>query len=203
MHSTQSGYYYSVTSKLVILFLINMLITTFFSNLVTFYLINEKSRTFDKFPLNFEDYLFDVFFLLITNPFISVFLIFFDHRQGYKLYKRFRIERGMAVTQAEANLDYENMQIDMSNKYGNIYRFVLFSAGICLIYPPALMVCLLSILAFYWLDKYLLLRRYVPAHKVGFRLTFQMQRIMWLFPLLQALTNLVIMYVPIRDGKAF
>ena len=91
MHSTQSGYYYSVTSKLVILFLINMLITTFFSNLVTFYLINEKSRTFDKFPLNFEDYLFDVFFLLITNPFISVFLIFFDHRQGYKLYKRFRI----------------------------------------------------------------------------------------------------------------
>lgn len=203
MHSSQSAYYYSVTSKLVVLFLINMLVTTFFSNLVTFYLINEKSRTFDKFPLNFEDYLFDVFFLLITNPFISIFLIFFDHRQGYKLYKRFRIERGLPVTQAEANFDYENMQIDLSNKYGNIYRFVLFSAGICLIYPPALTVCFLSILVFYWLDKYLLLRRYVPPHKVGGRLNIQMQRIMWLFPFLQACTNIVIMYVPIRDGGAF
>lgn len=203
MHSTLSGYYYSVTSKLVVLFLINMLITTFFSNLVTFYLINEKSRTFDKFPLNFEDYLFDVFFLLITNPFVSVFLIFFDHRQGYKFYKRFRIERGLPVTQAEANSDYENMQMDLSNKYGNIYRFVLFSAGICFIYPPAMFVCLLSVLTFYWLDKYLLLRRYVIPHKLPIRLTFQMQKIMWMLPLLLSITNLTIMYVPIRDGQAF
>ena len=93
MHTTHSSYYCSVTSKLVILFLINMLLTTFFSNLVNYYLINEKSQTFDRFPLNFEEYLFDVFFLLITNPFTSFFLITFDHRQIFKLYKRFSIER--------------------------------------------------------------------------------------------------------------
>lgn len=100
MHTTHSSYYNSITSKLVVLFLINMLVTTFFSNLVNYYLINEKSQTFDRFPLNFEEYLFDIFFLLITNPFISIFLICFDHRQLYKLFKRFRIRRGLAVTQA-------------------------------------------------------------------------------------------------------
>ena len=95
------------------------------------------------------------------------------------------------------------MQIDLSNKYGNIYRFILFGAGISFIYPPALIITVLSITAFYWLDKYLLLKRYVTPHKAGFRLTIQIQKIMWLFPLLLAMTNLVIMYVPIRDGSAF
>lgn len=95
------------------------------------------------------------------------------------------------------------MQVDLSNKYGNIYRFVLFAGGICFIYPPALIICLASISGFYWLDKYLLLRRYVIPHKVGFKLTSDMQRIFWMFPLLQAATNLVIMFVPIQDGSAF
>lgn len=95
------------------------------------------------------------------------------------------------------------MQIDLSNKYGNIYRFVLFSAGICFIYPPALMVCAASISIFYWMDKYLLLRRYVISHRVGFRLTKNLQKIMWLMPMIMASTNLVIMFVPIRDGSAF
>jgi hypothetical protein len=46
MHSTQSSYYYSVTSKLVLLYLINMLVTTFFSNLVNYYLIKKETGTF-------------------------------------------------------------------------------------------------------------------------------------------------------------
>jgi hypothetical protein len=42
------------------------------------------------------------------------------------------------------------MQIDLSNKYSNIYRFVLFSAGVCFIYPPALLICLITLTVFYW-----------------------------------------------------
>lgn len=95
------------------------------------------------------------------------------------------------------------MSVDLSNKYGNIYRFVLFAAGVCFIYPPSLIICLCSISVFYWLDKYLLLRRYTIPHKVGFKLTSDMQHIFWLFPLLQAATNLLIMFVPIQDGSAF
>lgn len=54
MHSTQSSYYYSVTWKLVLLNLVNMLVTTFFSNLVNYYLINQKSKaSFQRFPFNF------------------------------------------------------------------------------------------------------------------------------------------------------
>ena len=95
------------------------------------------------------------------------------------------------------------MQMDLSNKYGNILRFVLFSAGVFFIYPPALFICVASISVFYWMDKYLLFRRYVIPHRLGFRLTRDLQKILWLMPMLMASTNLVIMFVPIRDGSAF
>jgi hypothetical protein len=95
------------------------------------------------------------------------------------------------------------MQIDLSNKYSNIYRFVLFSAGVCFLFPPALFFCLFALSVIYWEDKYLLLRRYVIAHRLNFRLTEKLQRIMWAFPVMMATTNLIVMFVPIQDGKAF
>lgn len=95
------------------------------------------------------------------------------------------------------------MQIDLSNKYSNIYRFVLFSAGVCFIYPPSLIICFITLCIFYWEDKYFLIRRYVIAHKLNFYLTARMQKIMWMFPMMMAITNLIIMFVPISDGKAF
>jgi hypothetical protein len=95
------------------------------------------------------------------------------------------------------------MQIDLSNKYSNIYRFVLFSGGICIIFPPAFILCLFALIAFYWEDKYLLVRRYVVAHRLNFRLTEKLQKIMWGFPVMMATTNLIVMFVPIQDGKAF
>lgn len=109
----------------------------------------------------------------------------------------------IAVTQAEANQHYENMQIDLSNKYSNVYRFILFTAGVCFIFPPALIICLFTLSVFYWEDKYLMLRRYVIAHKLNFTLTYKLQKLMWYFPLMMATTNLIIMFVPIRDGSAF
>lgn len=70
------------------------------------------------------------------------------------------------------------MQIDLSNKYGNIYRFVLFTAGIGTIWPPSFIICLIALLMFYWLDKYLLLRRYVTPCKLGYSLTKKQQKFM-------------------------
>lgn len=95
------------------------------------------------------------------------------------------------------------MQIDISNKYSNVYRFMLFSAGICFIYPPALIICLFTLIVFYWEDKFLLITRYVISHKLNFYLTAKLQKFLWAFPMMMAITNLIVMFVPIQDGKAF
>lgn len=80
---------------------------------------------------------------------------------------------------------------------------MLFSAGICFIYPPALIICLFTLIVFYWEDKFLLITRYVISHKLNFYLTAKLQKFLWAFPMMMAITNLIVMFVPIQDGKAF
>lgn len=40
------------------------------------------------------------------------------------------------------------------------YRFLLFCGGIGIIYPFCFIICFFAITLLYWMDKYLLLRRY-------------------------------------------
>jgi hypothetical protein len=181
-----------------------MLLTTFVANVASFYLIREDEPTFAEFPLNFESFLFDVFFLIATNPIITLFMTFFDHRHIRGLIKRYRISKGwLAVSQAEANVSYENMNFDICYKYGTMYRFLLFSAGIAIIYPLSFFICLFALCSLYWLDKYLLLRRYAITVKVTSRFTLLSQKIMGQLPLYLSITNLLVMFIPIQAGTAF
>lgn len=98
---------YNKVVKMVAIFQVNMLITTFVANVASFYLIKEDKPTFAVFPLNFESFLFDVFFLIVTNPVITVFMTLFDHRHIRSLIKKYRISNGwIGVSQAEANVSF-------------------------------------------------------------------------------------------------
>jgi hypothetical protein len=100
-YTTVSKMSYNKVAKMVVIFQINMLFTTFVANVASFYLIREDQPTFDVFPLNFESFLFDVFFLIVTNPAISLTMTFLDHRHLRGLLKKYRISRGwLAVSQA-------------------------------------------------------------------------------------------------------
>jgi hypothetical protein len=95
------------------------------------------------------------------------------------------------------------MNFDICYKYGTMYRFLLFSAGIAIIYPLSFFICLLAISALYWVDKYLLLRRYAITLKVSSRFTLLAQGLMGQLPVYLSLTNLLVMFIPIQDGTAF
>jgi hypothetical protein len=203
-YTTVSKLSYKKVAKMVVIFQINMLFTTFMANYASFYLIRQDKPTFAVFPLNFESFLFDVFFLIVTNPLITLCMTYFDHRHIRMLIKKYRIEKGwLAVSQAEANVSFENLNLDICHKYGTIYRFVLFSAGIAIIYPLSFLICLIAISSLYWLDKYLLLRRYAITVKVSSRFTLMAQGIMGQMPIYLSITNLLVMFIPIQDGTAF
>lgn len=84
-----------------------------------------------------------------------------------------------------------------------MYRFLLFSAGIAIIYPLCFFICLLAISCLYWVDKYLLLRRYSITDRVTSRFTLLAQKIMGQFPIYLSLSNFLVMFIPIQDGTAF
>ena len=95
------------------------------------------------------------------------------------------------------------MNLDICYKYGTICRFLLFSAGIAIIYPLSFFICVLAISAIYWLDKYLLLRLYAVTLKVNSRFTLLAEGLLGQMPIYLSLTNLLVMFIPIQDGTAF
>jgi len=107
------------------------------------------------------------------------------------------------VSQGEANTAYENMNFDICYKYGTIYRFLIFSGAIAILYPIALAICFIALFVLYWMDKFLLLRRYSIILKISSRFSKMVQRIMSQFPIYLSFTTFVVMFIPIQDGRAF
>ena len=95
------------------------------------------------------------------------------------------------------------MNFDVCHKYSTIYRFLIFTAGIACVFPLSILICLFALSGLYWLDKYLLLRRYSVTLKITTRFTLLVQKIMSQFPIYLSLTNFIIMFIPIQDGRAF
>jgi hypothetical protein len=95
------------------------------------------------------------------------------------------------------------MNFDVCHKYGTIYRFVIFTAGIAVIFPPAVLICLVALGGLYWVDKYLLLRRYSISEKITRQFSIMAHRLLGQFPVYLSITNLLIMFIPIQDGSAF
>ena len=87
---------------MIMVFMINMLFTTFAANVASFYLIKEDHPTFEAFPLNFETFLYDCFFLIATNPIFSTFLVIFLEAYNYSLAK---LEENILIrSQIQVNL---------------------------------------------------------------------------------------------------
>ena len=184
--------------------MINMLFTTFVANVVFFYLVKEEAATFQTFPLNFEGFVFDCFFLISTNPCFTLFLVIFDHRHIRGIIKKYRISHhDIAVSQGQANRSFQNMNFDVTYKVGTIYRFLIFSGGIAILYPLSFFICGLALSLLYCLDKYLLLRRYSITLKMSGRFSLMTQKILAQFPIYVSLTTLLVMFIPVQDGSAF
>lgn len=201
-YTRQSKYYYQVTKRLLTTNLINMVLTTLIANVVSFYFFNSKaSETYPNVPLNFTGLVNDFFFISATNPLIGCIFTFLDYRYAYRMIKRWRIIHHRPVTQAEANLYFEEQPVDMAQRYSHVFRCVLFTAIASPIIPNALLVSIAVLALMYWNDKYLLLRRYTCQYKLGYTLPCKMLEVLDIYPLLLVASNTLLMYVPIRADK--
>jgi hypothetical protein len=91
--TTKSQYFATVGSQLTNIYVINMLATTYFSNLISFWIISYGESTYPHFPLNFLGLIYDFFFLFITNSYASSLMSYFDFVWGWRLYRRYRMKK--------------------------------------------------------------------------------------------------------------
>ena len=55
---------------------------------------------------------------------------------------------------------FEGHPVDMALRYANVVKLMFFTAAVSPILPVGLPMSFLGLLILYWVDKYLLLRRY-------------------------------------------
>jgi hypothetical protein len=198
IYNLKSVEFASVCERLTLVFMLNMVFATFFSNVVSFFLTSPVERaTYSGFPLNFEGLVNDFFFLFITNSYMSSIFNFFDIVWGFRLYKRHRIRSGqLVVSQAEANVTLEGHPVDMALRYANIKKTILFTGAVAPLLPVGLPLSLLALVINYAVDKYLLLTRFVCHNRLGANLSRAMMGLLYWYVVLLALCNLLVMFIP-------
>jgi hypothetical protein len=95
---------------------------------------------------------------------------YFDLFYGYKLIKRWKLEKNRnrsGYSDEQLNFIFEGHPIDMGLRYGNVMKTLFFTAFISPFVPLGTIFSLLGLLICYWVDKYLLLRRYVVRHELS------------------------------------
>jgi hypothetical protein len=88
---------------------------------------------------------------------------YFDIFFGVKLLKRWKITKDPKNNKfppEKTKFIFEGHPVDMGLRYGNVMKTLFFTASICPFVPSGAMFSLLGMLICYWVDKYLLLRRY-------------------------------------------
>ncbi len=71
------------------------------------------------------------------------------------------------ITQLEANTIFEPPQINFSRKYGENLAIVLAAGFYAPLFPPGVLLATLGLMVRYWIDKYLMLRRYKRPVPLG------------------------------------
>lgn len=140
----------------------------------------------------------DFFFLFITNSYIGSIFNVFDIMWGYRLIKRSRAEKDCStMTQMEANSLFEGHPIDMALRYANINKTVLFTASVSPFIPIGVPLSIVGLVITYWVDKYLLLRRYVCKNYLSFDLAKSMLNSFKIYVVYFSFGNMLTMFMPV------
>ncbi|CAD8121477.1 unnamed protein product [Paramecium sonneborni] len=104
----------------------------------------------------------NIMLIFITNSIMPWLTQLLDVNYFYKLYVRQKIIRqgeDCKYTQNEANQAFEGPSIDLSQKYANLCKTLMFTFLYSALLPVGVCFTFFSIVCIYWTEKYLLIRR--------------------------------------------
>ena len=199
-HSTKTGFFIFVAKFLSTLYFFNLAGITLLANFIQ--AIGKPKAG----QLSFSGLIYDIFFIFVTNPFLSSCFSFFDIFHGVVLFKRMKLERKgefyNQTTQAQANLIYENGSCDIALRYANILKLLYFNAMYGVVLPIGFAMSILGLIFNYWVDKYLLLRRWTSPHKINRKLGKQMVGALERYVVVFAAANVAQYFLPVYAGTA-
>jgi hypothetical protein len=190
-HVTYTKYHLSVAFKLTIATLINVALLPIFTRL-------EQDQWFKSGGLATT-----IFYNTISVSFVSPLLQLFSFPYIIKKFKMWREERKgemSKLNQRQANELFEGPQIKIASVYSNTGLLILI---VC-IYTPMIpllpIIGLIGIFFQYWVEKYLLLRRYSIPETIGNQMAVFYAAILPYALLLYSISNYYFLW-DLSDGK--
>lgn len=158
---TKSNFVIFLAMRLTYSMMVNTALVVFFSNI---YLLYEKFETEEQRTIsiiNSGGLVYDVFYVLLFTIVIPPLFNFFNIFYLIRLIMRFLIcFNKKSYLQHQANSWFEGHPIDMSYRYANILKTVLVATFFTTLFPPALIICLVSIIIQVAMDKFLMVTRH-------------------------------------------
>lgn len=195
-HGTYTGFFKGIAEKLSVAQFIN----TAFTTLAAKFLIT-SSRTVDQ--INVDDVnvfgkggiVESMFFVFISNAFLTPIMTYFDVFHYLKLFSQWRAPKSPStLNQMEAHAIYEGVTVDMSYKHALLIKTMLLTCFYAPAMPFALIITAVGLVLVYWADKYVLLRRAALPFALGAELATTMIEYLELSALAYSLGNLVFVF---------
>ena len=199
-HKTHTSYFVTVGKRITAALVSNMIVTTTLANVFHSSKLNNWSSFYE---LSVTGLFYDVFFLFITNSYMSSIFNYFDFVWGFKLYRRYKaIKSGSEckLTQRDAHSLFEGHPVDMALRFANVNKTLIFTGFFIPYIPLGLVFSMIGFVIVYWIDKYLLLRRYVCANRLSFDLPKAMLITGEWFIIAYALGNYFTFFLPLTDN---
>lgn len=97
--------------------------------------------------------------------------------QLFHQFQRWRRQGTNTVTQGEANVLMADYEYSVGKRYAEIIEMMWFAFLYVDLLPAGTFMILIGLCAYYWVDKYNLLRRSSAPHNVSAALSFKIDRL--------------------------
>lgn len=112
-----------------------------------------------------------------------------------------RLGQRSPLSQKEANTLFEGHPADMALRYANVIKLMFFTASVSSIVPFGIPLSIAGLLVLYWVDKYLLLRRYVCKTYMDAQLANAMVGILPLYTVFLSVGNILTNLIPVLKDQ--
>ncbi|CAD8085698.1 unnamed protein product [Paramecium sonneborni] len=165
-HYTKTHYDVSVATKLIYVQFINSGLLIMATNILVQGLAN--SNEIDK-DIELQSLAFsrpggvaqDAFIITLINALITPLISYFDIFYLRKLIQQKQLKQNATnnITQTEANTIFEGPQVLLYDNYAYVCKTVWITLFFAPLVPVSLLFCVVGLFFYYWIQKYLLLRR--------------------------------------------
>jgi len=200
-HKSYTEYHRSVADFLVFAQFINSAIVPFFVKIMIYYVLDDdvEECDFDCAMKILNALAYDMFFVFLSNAIVTPLTYVIDVFWYIKLQKRKQLKKNpesLNLTQAEANLIFQGTNMDIASRYASLVKTIWMTG----LYAPLMPICVpisaIAIIVGYFIDKYLLLRRYVTPLQLGKEISKAMIESLEWFTLWLAVGNFMVSYWP-------